>query len=190
MKHRIFHPAFPLFLLITWLCFPTQVFASRTSARDHLTEKEVDLVRDAQVLDKRIAVFIRAAERRFLVLSGGATNAAASKQLQKESEKWGELPTGTRAELLGDIANILDEAITNIEDVNERDDKNPLVPKALRLLAAASAHFIEQLTPMREQAKEGEERESLEQAIENAQAIIEAANKLPPEVKTKGKSKS
>ena len=38
--------------------------------RDHLTPQEVDLVKDTQILDKRIEVFIKAAERRLLVLTG------------------------------------------------------------------------------------------------------------------------
>ncbi|MEA2175219.1 MAG: hypothetical protein QOD00_2811 [Blastocatellia bacterium] len=181
-----------LLLSLLLLMSPQQTHARTLlplPARDHLTEQEMDLVREAQALDKRTAVFIRAIERRLLVITD-PTAAAASKQVQKETEKWGELPKGTRAELLSDIAKILDEAITNIDDVSERDDKNPLLPKSLRLLSAAATRFIPQLTPMRDQAKEEGERESLEQALESAQSIIEAANKLPPEVKTKGKNKS
>jgi hypothetical protein len=181
-----------LLLSLLLLISPQQTHARALlllPARDHLTEQEMDLVREAQALDKRTAVFIRAIERRLLVITD-PTAAAASKQVQKETEKWGELPKGTRAELLSDIAKILDEAITNIDDVNERDDKNPLLPKSLRLLSAAATRFITQLTPMRDQATEEGERESLEQALESAQSIIEAANKLPPEVKTKGKNKN
>src|ERR1700746_1731053 len=83
--------------------------------RDHLTPQEVDLVKEAQILDKRIEVFIKAADRRLMALNG--TQAANAKQLKKDSELWGDLPTGSHAELLGDIAGILDEAITNIDDV-------------------------------------------------------------------------
>ena len=115
--------------LIFTLCTPE---IRAVQARDHLTEQEVELVKDTQILDKRIEVFIKAADRRMLVLSGAdATNA---KQSKKEAELWGALPTGTRAELIGDIARIFDEAITNIDDVSSRDEKNPLIPKALRNL--------------------------------------------------------
>src|ERR1044071_10313247 len=82
--------------------------------RDHLTPQEVDLVKEAQALDKRTDVFIKAAERRLQVING--TSAANAKVLKKESERWGELPTGSRAELIGDIARVFDEAITNIDD--------------------------------------------------------------------------
>src|SRR3982750_4811338 len=75
--------------------------------RDHLTPQEVDLVKEAQALDKRIDVFIKAAERRLIVINNSA--AANAKVLKKDSERWGELPTGSRAELVGDIARIFDE---------------------------------------------------------------------------------
>lgn len=156
--------------------------------RDHLTPLEADQVRLAQILDKRIEVFIKIAERRLLLLAD--PNAANSKQVQKDVEKWGELPKGTRAELFTDLSKILDEAITNIDDVAARDSNNRLLPKALRKLAAAANNFAAQLAQMREQAKDKTEREALEGALENAQSIIEAANKLPPDVKEKDKGKA
>jgi hypothetical protein len=154
--------------------------ATRSSAqkRDHLTPEEVELVRSAQILDIRMAVFIKAANRRLLVLTD--PNAASSRQVEKDMKKWGELPKGTRAELLGDFSKILEEASTNIDDVGGRDPKNPLIAKALRMLADASTRFLSELKPMRAQYQ-GAEREVLEQAIENAQLIVEAADRLPPE---------
>ncbi|PYS47116.1 MAG: hypothetical protein DMF68_16900 [Acidobacteria bacterium] len=150
-------------------------------SRDYLTPQEIELVKDAQVLDQRIDVFIKAAERRFLVLSGQTTSTApVSKKDQKEAERWGALPAGTRAELITDIAGILDAAIENIDDVALRDDKNPLVAKSLRKLAAATTRFQAQLTSMQGQAKESAERTAIGQAMENAQEILEAAAKLPP----------
>lgn len=154
--------------------------------RDHLTPLEVEQVREAQILDKRIDVFIKVAERRLALIAN--PNAADIKQSAKDLEKWGEMPKGTRTELLSDLAGILDEAITNIDDVAARDAENRLLPKALRKLAAAANGFISQLTPLRAQAKDENEREALEQALEYAQQIIVAANKLPPDVKEKGKA--
>jgi hypothetical protein len=148
--------------------------------RDHLTPQEVDVVREAQVLDKRIEVFIKAIDRRMLVLKVGA--APSDKQLKKESETWGELPTGTRAELIRDIAKILDEAITNIDDVNARDAKNPLIPKALRKLAAAASRTVEQLKPTEGQAKDEAEVIGFELLVKHAEEIVDAAASLAPEV--------
>lgn len=168
----------------------TLVAGSATAAfqvREHLTPEEIELVKDAQILDKRIDIFIKAADRRMLVLSG--TAAPATKQMKKDSETWGELPTGTRAELIGDIARIFDEAITNIDDVSARDENNPLIPKALRKLAAAASRILEQLKPAEAQAG-GAEMSSFDQLNENTASILEAANKLPPPVEKKSKSKT
>jgi hypothetical protein len=173
-------------LLLTAL--PSSTPAAPVQSRDHLTPQEVELVKDAQVLDQRIEVFVKAADRRLLVLTG--VNATNTKQLKKDSEKWGELPNGSRAELLGDIAKILDEAITNIDDVSLRDEKNPLIPKALRKLAAEATRIFEQLRPMREQAKGDAEIAGFEALTENAESILEAAKKLPPPAEKKAKGKA
>ncbi len=161
--------------------------ARLVQSRDHLTAEEIELVKDAQVLDQRIDVFIKAADRRLQVLTGVKIDSA--KQLKKDSEKWGELPSGSRAELLGDIAKILDEAITNIDDVSSHDDKNPLIPKALRKLAFEATRISDQLKQLREQANSDAEVATFEQLTENTQSILEAAKKLPPPIEKSGKSK-
>ena len=168
--------------LLLFLIFPAQAFQKR----DHLTPQEVDLVKEAQILDKRIDVFIKAAERRVMVVNG--TAAGNAKQLKKDAERWGELPTGSRFELVGDIARIFDEAITNIDDVSSRDERNPLIPKALRKLAQSVTTIMEQLKPLRSEAKSEADIASMELLNEDAQSILAAANKLPPEVvEKKGK---
>lgn len=151
------------------------------SQRDHLTPQEVELVREAQELDKRTAVFTKAAERRMLSLTD--PQAVHSKQVQKDLEKWGELPKGTPAELLSDLSKILDEAITNIDDSSARAPESKLLAKALRKLGEASTGFLAQLVPMRSSTRDAREREALEQAIENVQEIVVAASKLPPPAK-------
>lgn len=171
------------------LCLPAFLPGSVGTAqsREHLTEQEVELVKEAQVLDERIEIFVKAADRRLLALTG--LDAPTPKQLRKDSEKWGELPNGSRAELLGDIAKILDEAITNIDDVSARDEKNPLIPKALRKLAAEATRIFDQLRPLRDQAKGDAEIARFEELTENAESILEAARKLPPPVEKKRKGK-
>jgi hypothetical protein len=177
--------------LLTIISIPTPGLGARTrpaQAREHLTPQEIELVKDAQVLDKRIDVFIKAADRRMLALNRG--DAPSAKQLKKDSESWGDLPSGTRAELVGDIARIFDEAITNIDDVSARDENNPLLAKALRKLAAAASRIVDQLKPLQAQAKGEEEISSFIQLAEHAESILQAANKLPPPVEKKGKSKT
>ena len=146
--------------------------------RDHLTDQETDLVRFYQELDKRIDVFIKAMDRRFAIIKGTAQ--PASKKLMKDEPDWGDLPKGTRTELLGDIAGILDEAITNIDDVSRRDEKNPLISRSLRKLTAAANGYLAQLAAMKNQAKDVDEQAAIERVASNANEIIEVGAKLPP----------
>jgi hypothetical protein len=173
--------------LILLLSFCLIVAAHPLQARDHLTAKEIDLVKDTQELDKRIDVFIKAADRRLLVIKG--LNETGSKELQKDTELWGDLPSGTRGELVGDIAKILDEAITNIDDVSSRDEKNPALRRALRKLAATASRIIDQLKPLQSSATNAAEVRNFDELMDNAETIVEAASKLSPEVVQPRKSK-
>ncbi|HEY0544620.1 MAG TPA: hypothetical protein VGC91_04415 [Pyrinomonadaceae bacterium] len=175
MKFRIFRRAgFFCFLLFS-LPFTTHQAEARP-VRDHLTAQEADMVREAQELDKRTAVFIKAAERRLVAIN----DPNSAKQISKaDAEKWGELK-GTRADFMFDLSKILDEAITNIDDVSSRDERNPLVPKSIRKLSEAATRILAQLAPLRDTVADGKERAFYEQAVENAQQIVEAAGSLPP----------
>lgn len=157
-----------------------------SQARDHLTEKEQELVRDTQVLDKRIDVFIKAIDRRLMVLKG---NTVSDKQSKKDAEVWGDAPVGSPAQLIGDIARIIDEAITNIDDVNSRDEKNPLIPKALRKLATASARIVEELRPLQSQT-ESAATSGFDLIVQHAEELTDAANRLPPPAEKKSKDKN
>ena len=156
--------------------------------RDHLTDNETELVRYYQELDKRIDVFIKAADRRFAILNGLAQPPAPKKKIKDEPD-WGELPKGTRAELLSDIAGILDEAITNIDDVSRRDEKNPLISRSMRKLMAASNGYLNQLAALRSKAKDPDELAAIERAVDNVNQIIEVGNKLPPPAPDSNKEK-
>src|SRR6185503_4574408 len=173
-----------IFSITIFVAFITPAAAQQ---RDHLTPQEVELVKEAQILDKRIDVFIKATERRMMVINNSA--GANAKLLKKDSERWGELPTGSQAELISDIAKMLDEAITNIDDVSARDDRNPLIAKSLRKLAQSVTSMMTQLKPLAAQAKSDAEIASFELLYEDAKSIMEAANKLPPEVVTDKKAK-
>lgn len=171
-------------LLLAQACFLVSCClvagAHPLQSREYLTPKEVDLVKDAQELDKRIDVFIKAADRRVLVIKG--LSATSSKELKKDSELWGDLPAGTRGELVGDIAKILDEAITNIDDVSARDEKNPALPRSLRKLAVAASRIMEQLKPLQSSATGAAEVSNFAELMDNAETIVQAAGKLSPEV--------
>jgi hypothetical protein len=139
--------------------------------REHLTEQEIELVRDNQELDKRTDVFIHAAERRLLA----ATNPEeAAKQQARDKEKWGEVK-GTRAELFYDISKILDEAVTNVDDSAQHNPDSPLLRKSLYKLSEAAGRITPQLAKLREGAKEESEADQLDRAIETTQEILDAA---------------
>ncbi len=170
-------------LLLASLLLPVPARVSAVQKRDHLTPEEIEIVRDTQALDGRTGVFIKAAERRLLALTD-----PASKQLEKDREKWGEVK-GTRAQLLADLAKILDEAIVNIDDTAERTPESSLLKKSLHKLAEAANRFLPQLTPIRDSTQDEAERKAVEEAIEKAQEIIEASMKHPLDDKEKSGSK-
>jgi hypothetical protein len=178
-------------VLFTGVFFSSGAVAAQT--RDHLTDQETELVRFYQELDKRIDVFIKAIDRRFAIINGAAqpsTKKPAKKRGEEDEPEWGELPKGTRTELFGDIAGILDEAITNLDDVSHRDKRNPLISRSLRKLTSAANGYLTQLATLRNQAKDPDEVAAIERVADNANQIIEVGAKLPtsaPEIDKKKK---
>ena len=157
-----------LIFFALFISLPAQA-ADAAPQREHLTPEEIELVRDTQELDKRTAVFVKAVERRLLALTD-----PSAKQLKDDLLKWGEVK-GTRAQMLSDVSRILDEAVVNIDDAATHNQKSPLLRKALYKLSEASNRFLPQLLPLRASAQNEPERENLEQAIEKAQEVIDAA---------------
>ena len=164
-----------LFALIA--TFAIGARATLGQRRDHLTEQEAELVRDNQELDKRIEVFIKAADRRFAIING--LPQPTPKKVKKDDPDWGEPPKGTHAELLSDIADILDEATTNIDDVVRKDAKNSLLHKSLRKLATAASGYMNQLAILKDKTQNEDELAAIERAFDNAKEIAEAGGKLP-----------
>ena len=179
---------FPFFAAAIFFCFslffPVSANAQR---RDHLTEQEGELVREAQEIDRRTEVYVKAVERRFAVLSGASS--ANEKESKKDAEKWGELPKGTRTEILIDIERILQEAVDNIDGVAERDAKSALLPKAVRVLAAASNKFLPQLKTFLDSAQNDKEKGAIIGAIDYCNQVIEASAKVPKEEPKEEKKK-
>jgi hypothetical protein len=159
-----FHP------LMLAVAFVFCVAQGSAQSRDHLTEKEVDWVREVQAIDKRVEVFIKAADRRLLVLVHPET-----KQTKKEEEKWGPLPTGTKAELLEDYKHILEEAEEKLDDANDR--KDALVPKALSKFKEAARKQLEQLRTLEAKLSERRELKALSEAIEEAELVTKGESR-------------
>jgi hypothetical protein len=163
-----------LFLLLA--VFLTFVSFSSVSAqkRDSLTETEADLIREAQEIDLRMAVFVKAIDRRFMLVEN--PNAT---QTDKEAEQFGELPKGTKTQFLRDIERLLDESINNIDETATRDLKNKLLPKAMKTIVEGCKRFVPKLTALDEKTTEKAEKQSISNSAEYCTEIIEAQSKVP-----------
>ena len=174
MKNNLKYFAVFTFLFIGWQFFAAPSVSAQR--RDHLTEMEVELVRNAQEIDSRMDIFVKAIDRRFLVLNKDATQA---KQIEKDLDKWGELPTGTRMEILRDIEKILDESISKIDDVATRDMKSELFPVAVNVLANGATRFLPELKTQLDKITSEVEKGSILNSIEFCNQIISASGKVP-----------
>ncbi len=157
------------------LILPAPAYAQQK--RDSLTPEEIELVRDAQAIDARTEIFVKAIDRRLLVLNN--QTAPDDKKSKKDAEKWGALPVGTRLQLLIDIKKILDEAIGNIDDVAAHDKMDEkLFPKAVRRLAEAAKGYLPQFKSAFDATDDEKEKGAILSSIEFCEQIIEASAKL------------
>lgn len=165
--------------------------------RDFLTNAEIELVRDAQEIDLRIAVLVKAADRRFEVLKIDVS----APVVKKNSELWGELPKGERLELLFDIKRLVQKAIDDIDNLSERPEaailpdpeiKNPktladLFPVAVRTLAAAATRYKPALQKELAATTDKMEQGVIMDIIDACDQITAAVPKLPAVVEKKKK---
>jgi hypothetical protein len=202
---KIFIFATALFFSVTFL-LPANTNAQR---RDYFTVEEIELVRDANEIDLRIAVLIRAIERRMLVVNNDTSQ---SKQVTKDEGKWGALPTGTRLELLSDISKIFEKAIDDIDDLADRQAMNSKTlkgtvenevdqdtqrvlkanekkfPLAVHNLADASRRLLPLFETLKNNSKDEKEIGVLLKSIESCEMIIEASAQVARPVDKKGKN--
>lgn len=166
-----------LVALITLAALAGTVEAQR---RDHLTAPEIELVRDIQDVDLRMEVFVYAIERRLWAIAGtGALTPEQKKRVEKDHDKWGDLPTGSRTELISDIEKILEEAIIKLEDVFDREPEQELIPFALYVIADYSELLIPKLRSLAESSEDKRQLGMLESAAAHCQGILDARGGIP-----------
>jgi hypothetical protein len=162
-----------LILLLLLLSSPGRLWSQNPGqnpgSRDHLTEQEVELVRANQEIDLRTEVFIRAADRRLLVLAN-----PEAVQKKKEEEVWGPLPKGSPLELLQDYKRILEELEEKLDDVLNRDSRDPALEKALKKAKDGVAAQLMKLKALNGRLKDRREQRALSEAIEEAELIARA----------------
>lgn len=189
-------------LLFAALAVSLSLAASLASAQSHdyLTDEEIELVRDAQQIDRRIEVLVHAIDRRFAALK-----IDVGAPLKKEGSDWGTSPEGTRLQLLYDIKRILRKAVEDIDNLSERPDSmviqdepdkkkkapgyNDLFPKAVRALAAAAERYKSPLKAELDRPGGAADKGSILDALDMCSEITAALEKLPKSetvVKKKG----
>lgn len=148
------------------------VQTSNAQRRDYLTEAEIELVRDAQQIDLRVAVLTTAVERRFAAMSG-------AKDPIKDESKWGAAPSGSKLALLRDIEGLIRKAIDDIDDVASRNADSEFFPVAVRKFAASCETMIPRFKAIAATTKDDLEQSSLSKSAAMCSDVIEAAAKLP-----------
>lgn len=169
-----------LILISIVVCLSFTAFAQK---RDNLTDKEDLQVREAQELDLRLQAYIKIIDRRLLAINN--SNAAQDKQIQKDIDLWGDIRTGSSNDLYWDIQKTLDEAIQKLDDIAERDTKNPLFSRAVHLLDDACKKWLPQFKAGLSKTSDEKEKGLILASIEYCDQIIEAAAKVPKEEKKK-----
>ena len=175
-----------LILLIAGCWLPLAADAQRL---DNVTADEDVLIREADQMDARMDVYVHIVDRRFLALND--PNAEQSKPAQKDFEKYGKLRTGAPAKLQADIARTLAEAISRIDDAADRDQKNPIFAKSVRILSKACERWLPQLKTSLDRATDETEKSAVDNSIDQCNDVIAASSKVPKEtLKDDGKKKS
>lgn len=169
--------------LLTGIIFLTFLSVSVAGQRrDYLTEAEIELVRENQQLDLRIDVLSKAVDRRLFVIEG-------AKGQRKEHEVWGPLPTGSTSQLLRDIDQLIGKAISDIDDVAERNARGEYFNKAVHRLAADCEAFVPRLRRILDDVADERDRGSVAGSVSQCDDVINAARGLPKESPKESKKK-
>lgn len=159
--------------------------------RDYFTPGEIEIIRDAQQIDERIAVLVKAIDRRFEVMN---VNVSPPKEAKKKSGDWGPMPAGTKSELIRDIRRIMQKAIDDIDNLAERPNSavieegsrkkgetmSKLFPKAVRELAAAATRYRPALAAEIDRSTSPDDIAQMSATIEMCDEVIASLTKLPP----------
>ena len=163
--------------------------------RDYMTELEIELIRNNQDIDKRVEVLIKMIDRRFAAMG---IEVGGWKSSEKDIEKWGDIRSGTKSELLYDVRQLLQKAIDDVDDVALHNDntltqnkiEGELFPKAVRNLGAAANRYLEPLRTTLTKTTDERDKGLILSSIESCEAIIDSMKQLPAETKATKKKKS
>lgn len=173
---------FFLFFALSFCLFLTS--DANGQRRDYMIEEEIELVRENQDIDLRIAVLVRMIDRRFAAMD---IEVDGWKPRDRDTHKWGELPEAKNIERWWDIRQLLQKAVDDIDSIAERDGdalmqnrtSGKLFPKAVKTLDTAAKRYLAPLKRASETTKDEREKGLIHNSIELCEQIIEAASKLP-----------
>ncbi len=153
--------------------------------RDYMTEAEVEIVRNNQEIDTRIAVLTRMIDRRFLAMG---IDTAGPKLPKRSDDDWGPEPKGTKPELLTDIRQLLEKAIDDVDSLPGRlpermknQKGEDIFGKAVRSLVASANRWLPHLKKENAAAQTAQDEKLYgitAASIEFCEQIIEAAGKV------------
>lgn len=140
---------------------------------EHLSPREQDIVRVAQAIEARSAVFVKIAGRRVLALTGGA-------QEEKDAERYGPLPEGSQAELLDNYKRVLEEFMDKLDDFYERKGSSPEMGKAMKQAVAGLEAQLKTLETQRDRLQGEAALHAYRRAVETAQTLLDGIRPLIP----------
>lgn len=154
-------------ILVALVCSGPPAWAQGRS--DVLNEQEADLVRLAQEIDERTALFLKIAERRLVTLEGGEPPAPAPAKAAKgedarAGDKFGPPPGGPRDALLRNYVAVIEEMQDKIDDAYERNANNPKIKKSLENVRKTLEGYLPRLKALSEKVAAPAEGRALEAA--------------------------
>lgn len=146
---------------------------------DYLTEREIEVVRQAQQINWRVKVFMKIAERRLML----AEDPQAT-QADRDKRNWGPLPSGSRAEMLKQYQQAIEETIINFEDTYDRNPKDKNLPKALTIFRQHTENHLPRLQALRSRITDQATGQVLEQTLEELSLAAEDARQSQQELRS------
>jgi hypothetical protein len=147
-----------VFLIVGAPCAP---------ARDFLTEKEIEILRENPRIDARVNVYLDAAGQRL--------RSAAERLTGKEPEEGDPLELFTAEDLLEDYLRILRSVMFAVDDAFQEPRKaKGDIPTALRRLKDRTGDLLKRLQEL-ERLSEEKQKEALWNLVHQADEITRAA---------------
>ena len=157
--------AIPLIFLLVISFFGT---ASSSPAKEFLTEAEIELIREAQIIETRVKVYMEAAALRLRTAEDRLTG--------KESEEGDPMEFLSPKDMLSAYYQIIQSVMYNMDDAIENPGRREHnIGKALKIIKSETERSLKELLILKGLAEE-KNRESLLNPIDEAIAITDEAH--------------